>query len=175
MIRLDRSVPFVREALEGSFEDAAAIFRNAELRHGLRWLAIPENRPEDNSAEWYREHQWPFLSETHMVLGASDLQASGCTLLDTTGVDHTPTFRHWGQIVADWANDHWMPRPIGLGRTRCSRETQRWHDLDFYDSIALQDFIEGYDDWRAAVWRVLWATGCGDMPDVPLVGPVREA
>ena len=93
MIRLDRTVPFVGAALGGQFSEAAAILREAEERHGLRWLAISDNRPEDNSDEWYQAHLWPFLSETHMVLAAGDLQATGCTLLDTAGVDHFPTCR----------------------------------------------------------------------------------
>jgi hypothetical protein len=153
---LDRTVPFVRAALDGTPAEAAAILQDAERRHGLRWLAVPDNRPEDNSDEWYRAHLWPFLTDTHMVLAAGDLQASGCSLLDPAGVDHFPTWRYWGQVVAGWANRHWAPRPA----------RGRWGYLDFYDHAYLSTLIAGYDGWCAAVWQVLALTGNGEIPVV---------
>jgi hypothetical protein len=164
MIRLDRNVPFVRAALDGTTADAAAILRDAEQRHGLRWLAVADNLPEDNSDEWYESHLWPFLSETHMVLAAGDLQATACLLLDTAGVDHFPTWRYWGQVMAGWANRYWVPRPASLGETKWYQEQQPWQYLDFYDYAYLSGVIEGYDAWRLAVWRVLSLTGGGSVP-----------
>jgi hypothetical protein len=171
VIRLDRTVPFVGAALDGQFSEAAAILREAEQRHGLRWLAISENRPEDNSAEWYQAHLWPFLAETHMVLAAGDLQATGCTLLDTAGVDHFPTWRYWGEVVAGWANKFWVLRPAGLGQTNWYRAQRPWQYLDFYDHAYLSGVIQGYDDWRAAVCRVLSLTGDGSAPAEPSDAP----
>lgn len=161
MIRLDQSIPFVRAALGGQFADAAAILQDAERRHGLRWLAVPDYRPEDNSDEWYEGHLWPFLSETHLVLAAGDLQATGCSLLDPDGVDHFPTWRHWGEVVARWANRYWVPRPGGLGPPAWHDATRPWEYLDFYDHAYLSGVIAGYDAWRSAVWRVLSLTGGG--------------
>lgn len=167
MIRMDRSIPFVRATLDGTLAEAAAILQDAERRHSLRWLAIPENRPEDNSDEWYQSHLWPFLSETHMVLAAGDLQATGCSLLDLDGVDHFPTWRYWGEVVAGWANRFWVPRPAGLGHTKWYRAKRRWQYLDFYDHAYLSGVIEEYDDWRAAIWHVLSRTGDGSVPAEP--------
>lgn len=165
MIRLDRTVPFVCAALDGRLADAAAILQDAERRHGLRWLAVPDNRPEDNSDEWYHGHLWPFLSDTHMVLAAGDLQASGCSLLDADGVDHFPTWRYWGEVVAGWANRFWVPRPGGLGPPAWHNAERAWEYLDFYDHGYLSGVMAEYDVWRSAVWRVLSVTGGGSVPD----------
>jgi hypothetical protein len=176
VIRLDRTIPFVRTALDGQLAEAAAILQDSERRHGLQWLAIPENRPEDNSDAWYQAHLWPFLSETHMVLAAGDLQATGCLLLDTAGVDHFPTWRYWGEVVAGWANRFWVPRPAGLGQTEWYRAERRWQYLDFYHHDYLSGVIAGYDEWRSAVWRVLSLTGGGGVPVVPstAANPARD-
>jgi hypothetical protein len=168
LIRLDRTIPFVRAALDGATAEAALMLQDAERRHGLRWLAVPDNRPEDNSDEWYEGHLWPFLTETHMVLAAGDLQASGCSLLDTAGVDHFPTWRYWGEVVAGWANRFWVPRPAGLGQTEWYRAQRPWQYLDFYDHAYLSGVIAGYDEWRSAVWQVLSLTGGGSVPAEPI-------
>lgn len=167
MIRLDRNISFVRAALDGAFTEAAEIFQQAERRHGLQWLAVLENLPEDNSDKWYQAHLWPFLSETHMVLAAGDIQETGCSLLDSVGVDHFPTWRYWGEVVAEWANRFWVPRPAGLGRTNWYRAKRPWQYLDFYDYFYLAGVIEGYDAWRAAVWQVLSLTGGGSVSAKP--------
>jgi hypothetical protein len=167
MITLDRSIPFVRLALDAAPEQAVEVLRAAEQRHGLRWLASAVNLPENQQAEWYEQHLWPFLSETHFVLAGGDLFATGCSLLDSTGIDHTPTWSHWGQIVADWANRYWIPRPEGLGRTNWSRARRRWEYPDFSNHAGLSYLIDGYDTWRAAVWRVLALSGVGHVPVVP--------
>jgi hypothetical protein len=161
MIRLDRTVPFVRAALEGAISEAATILQDAERRHGLRWLAVDENRPENNCETWYQLHLWPFLSETHMVLTGGDMQYSECSLLDTEGSDHFPTWRHWGEIVATWANRSWFPRPAGLGATKWYQAQRPWNYLDFYCCSYLDGVVEEYDLWRSAVWKVLAVTGGG--------------
>jgi hypothetical protein len=173
LIRLDRRIPFVAAALEGNFDSASAILQDAERRHGLQWVAIQENRPEDNRIEWYQAHLWPFLSETHMVLAGGELQATD-SLLDTAGVNHSPTWRYWGDVVASWANQFWIPRPAGLGRTGQHQARSEWQYIDFYDHAYLSAVIEGYDDWRAAVWRVLSLTGGGSVPAVPGVAADGE-
>jgi len=165
MITLDRRIPFVRNALDGTPEQAVEVLRAAEQRHGLRWFASPINLEEDQRGYWYEQHLWPFLSETHLVLSAGDLFATGCSLLDSTGIDHTATWRHWGEIVADWANRHWVPRPAGIGRTAWTRAKRPWEYLDFYDHANLSDLIDGYDGWRAAVWRILAMSGNGHVPE----------
>jgi hypothetical protein len=176
LIRLDRTIPFVRAALDGTPAEAAAILQDAERRHGLRWLAVQDNLPEDNSKRWYEQHLWPFLSETHLVLAADDLQATGCALVDTSGVDHFPTWRYWGEVVAGWANRFWVPRPAGLGRTARYRARRRWHYLDFYSQTYLAGVIDAYGSWRSAVWRVLALTGGGSVSVVPTAGvdPARD-
>jgi hypothetical protein len=98
------------------------------------------------------------------VLSAGDLQVSGCCLLNEGGFDVTPTWRHWGAIVAGWANRHWVPRPTGIGRTEWSRRQRPWEYLDFYNHGYLADLIEGYDSWREAIWRVLAVSGNGRIP-----------
>ena len=165
MICLDRTVPFVRMALEGTPEQAAEILRAAEQRHGLRWFASPINLEEDQRDEWYKVHLWPFLSETHLILSAGDLFATDCLLLDSAGIDHSPTWRHWGRIVADWANQHWMARPVGADRP--------WNYLDFYAYAYLSYHIEGYDTWRAAIWHILAVSGDGRVPVVAHTEPDR--
>jgi hypothetical protein len=164
LIFLERTIPFVRAALEGTAAEAAVILQAAERRNGLRWLSVPNDPPEDNSDEWLREHLWPFLTETHMVLSAGDLQATGCLLLDTAGVNHSPTWRSWGEVVARWANRFWCRRPAGLGQTSWYRSQRPWQYLDFYDQAYLSGVIQGYDQWRFAVWRVLSLTGGGHLP-----------
>jgi len=173
---LDRTIPFVRAALEGTTAEAAAILLDAERRYDLQWLAVGDNRSEDNSDGWYQAHLWPFLSDTHMVLAAGDLQATGCSLLDSAGVDHFPTWRLWGEIVAEWANRFWVTRPAGLGQTRWYRARRRWQYMDFYDHAYLSGVIEGYDEWRLAVWRVLSLTGSGSVPAEPSAAadPTRD-
>ncbi|MCE9545541.1 MAG: hypothetical protein K8T25_08495 [Planctomycetia bacterium] len=170
MIQLDRSIPFVFAVLDGTVDEAAAILQEAQERHGLRWLVVPGNVPEDNRSEWYQTHLWPFLSETQMVLSAGDLQATGCLLLDTAGVDHFPTWRHWGQVMAEWANQFWVPRPSGLGKTKWYRAQRPWEYLDFYDHAYLSGVVAEYDAWRSAIWRVLSLTGGGTIPVVPGTG-----
>lgn len=166
MIRMDRNIPFVRAALDGSYEEAVAELRAAEHRHGLRWFNSPANLDEDNSQEWYEQRLWPFLSETSMVLSAGDLFATGCLLLDLNSVDHTPSWRHWGEILAGWANKHWVSRPAGLGTTDWLRANRPWQYLDFYSQGYLSPVIAEYDVWRSAVWKVLAISGGGAVPDV---------
>jgi hypothetical protein len=51
---LNRTVAFVSATLDGTPEDAAAILRSAEQRHGLRFFALPDNIEEgDQSDDWY--------------------------------------------------------------------------------------------------------------------------
>lgn len=164
MIRLDRTIPFVDAALGGRDELAVELLRTAERRHGLRWFAAAENLPEDQREGWYRGHLWPFLSETHFVISAGELFVTDCVLLDSSGIDHSPTWREWGRIVADWANQYGMPRPTGIGRTPRARRQSRWDYMDFYDSGWLAELIEDYDRWRAAIWRILAMSGGGRIP-----------
>jgi hypothetical protein len=155
MIQLDRKIPFVDAVLAGRTEDAADLLRDAEQRHGLRFGVITGYLPEDNRDEWYATHLSPFLSETQFVLTAGDLFGNDWSLIDTSNVDHTPTWRQWGGEVADWANKHWVARPGGLGKTTRSREKRLWEYLDFYMDVYVEDVIEGYRDWRNAILRVL--------------------
>lgn len=154
---LHRTIPFVRATLDGHIESAAEILQAAERRHGLRWHCITENADDENQQDaWYREHLWPFLTETHFVLAAGDLLGPGCALLDAAGTDHTPTWREWGALLADWANQQGIPHPSARdapGRRRCY-----WEYIDFYDHAYLSSLITGYDAWRSAVWRVLTLT-----------------
>jgi hypothetical protein len=155
----------VKAALEGPVETAAEILRAAERRHRLRWFNLPDNAEvEDQSSDWYELHLWPFLTETHFVLTAGELFRTGCGLIDPSGVDHTPTWRHWGEIVAGWANRHWFPRPDEHGTAINRSIGKPWGYLDFYTFGYLSPFIADYDQWRGAMWRVLSLTGNGEIP-----------
>jgi len=147
MIHLDHSNSFVRATMTGSIAEAAAIFRNAEQRFGLAWSKSWEVLKESDSDVWYQEHLWPFLSETHFVLSGGDLQATGCSLFGIDGLDHTPSWRHWGYILAEWANSHWVARPSGLGQTDWTRAARPWEYMDFYSHGYLAYLIVDYDLW----------------------------
>ena len=155
MITLDRRIPFVDAVLAGRTTTAASLLLNAERRHGLRFAVLADYWPEDNRDEWYESHLWPFLSETHFVVTAGDLFPNGWSLVDAARVDHTPTWRQWGGVVADWANRHWLTRPGGVGETGWSRAARPWEYLDFYMDVYLTGVIERYVDWRNAILRVL--------------------
>jgi hypothetical protein len=79
-------------------------------------------------------------------------------------MDYFPTWRYWGEVVAGWANRFWVARPAGLGQTQWYRAQRPWQYMDFYDHAYLSGVIDGYDDWRLAVWRVLLVTGGGRVP-----------
>lgn len=155
MIHLDQNIPFVRAARSGALAEAVAILKSAELRHGLRWSMSQEFLDESNNDQWYREHLWPFLSETHFVVSGGDRQLTRCSLFGLDGLDHTPTWRHWGQILAEWANSRWVRRPAGLGKTRWSRAARPWEYLDFYSYAYLSDLIADYDSWCEALKEIL--------------------
>jgi len=155
MIYLDRNIPFVRAALGGSLDEAAGIFRSAEQRHGLRWSKSSDILDESNDDAWYQQHLWPFLSETHFVLSGGDLQLTGCSLFGADGLNHTPSWRHWGWILAAWANHHWMDRPAGLGQTDWARAARPWEYLDFYSHDYLSYLITDYDQWLKALHKIL--------------------
>ena len=104
-------------------------------------------RSQSDSDEWIERHLWPFLSETNFVLSGGDLQHLGGLLLDADGVDHTPSWRHWGHTLAPWANQHWKARPSGLGLTDWSRAKRPWEYLDFYSYDNLSYLIADYDYW----------------------------
>jgi len=158
MICLERKIPFVDAALGGRVEAATAILSEAEERHGFRLTEPPIGAAEDQRDEWYERHLWPFLSETHLVLAGGDLFATGRGLLDSAGIDRTPAWRQWGAILAEWANaGHWFARPAGSGRTRRSQAARPWEYIDFYMTEYLVPYIDGYVEWRDAVWRVLEA------------------
>lgn len=159
-MRLDQSIPFVRAALHGETAEAAAILQAAEQRHGLRWMVTDGNLDEDNRDEWYEKHLWPFLSETHLVLAGGDLLTQ-YSLLDRDGVDHTPTWRHWGGIVAEWANRNWPIRLADPGAPKRTQGARPWEYLDFYMECYLSVSIHEYKEWCAAVLRVLSLTGGG--------------
>jgi len=157
VIQLNRKVRFVDAVLGGDIEAAVAILQSAEERHQLRFTVIATNLPEYQLDDWYEARLWPFLSETNLILTAGDLFGNDWSLIDPLGVDHTPTWRQWGGLVADWANQHWPARPAGLGQTRRSQAARPWEYLDFYMDVYLETFIEDYTAWRTAVLRVLSA------------------
>lgn len=159
MIHLDLNNPFVRATLTDSIEEAAAILKSAERRFGLRWSKSHEFLGESANDVWYQEHLWPFLSETHFVLSGSDMQVgTGCSLIGADGLDHTPTWRHWGGILADWANLHWVSRPSALGETEWARAARPWEYLDFYSHDSLSYLIADYDLWLERLNEVLSQT-----------------
>jgi hypothetical protein len=159
-VTLDRNVPFVGAALAGDVAGAVGILRAAERRYGLRWVNPSFNAEREYQLrDWYEGHLWPFLSETHLVLAGGDLLGAGWALWDDSGVDHTPSWRQWGELVADWANRHWVARPGGIGRTKWSVAERPWEYLDFYMREYLEDLVQGYVGWRDAVLRVLEAKG----------------
>ena len=158
MLRLNRSIPFVAATLDGRVEDAADVLGDAERRHGLLLTEPPANGPEDQRDEWYERHLYPFLSDTHLIVSGGDLFGTGWGIMDDAGVDHTPTWRHWGGLLAEWANaGHWFKRPGERGRARHSQAERPWEYIDFYMADYLGAYIEGYVEWRDAVWRVLHA------------------
>ena len=163
MIALDRRIPFVDAVLAGRTTAAASLLSDAEQRHGLWFAVLAEYWPEDNRDEWYESHLWPFLSETHFVVTAGDLFMNDWSLSDAARVDHTPSWRQWGGVIADWANRHWVARPAGGGKTDWSRAKRPWEYLDFYMDVYLTDVIEGYLDWRNAILRVLDAKERGSQ------------
>lgn len=157
---LDRSIPFVDATLAGDVPRAVGILKAAEQRHGLQWVNPSLNAEREYQLhDWYEQHLWPFLSETHLILTGGDLLGSGWMLWDTTLVDHTPTWRHWGELVATWANQNWGPRPSGIGQTKWSITERPWEYLDFYMQWYLEDVVDGYVVWRDSVLRVLEAKG----------------
>ncbi|QIF04148.1 hypothetical protein [Roseimicrobium sp. ORNL1] len=156
MIILDQSIPFVRAALGGSLDEATAILKSAEQRHGLRWTMSSDTLDESNDADaWYQEHLWPFLTETHFVLSGGDLALTGCSLFGADGLNYSPSWRHWGGILAAWANQHWMSRPAGLGSTNWTRASRPWEYLDFYSHDYLSYAIADYDYWLESIGKIL--------------------
>jgi hypothetical protein len=155
LIHLDHRIPFVRATLSGPVDEAAAILRGAEERCGLRLSRTAKGDGEAGDDAWYLAHVWPFLSETHLVVSGEDLQMTGCLLTGADGLDYTTTWRHWGSLVADWANLHWIERPAGLGTTKWTRAARPWEYLDFYSNEHLSYLIAGYDIWLKKLNAVL--------------------
>ncbi len=155
MLCLNTNIPFVRAALGGSLEEAALILQAAERRHGLRWSRFTSHVEASDDDDWYAEHLMPFLSETHFVLSGGDVQSFGGSLVCTDGHDRMVSWRHWGEILAEWANQHWMARPGGLGPTAWTRAERPWEYLDFYSHDHLSYLIQDYDRWLVALGAIL--------------------
>lgn len=159
-IRLDRSVPFVDAALraiEGisSIEEAASILAEAERRHGLN-LAWQGEMVEDRGPFdwWCQSSLFPFLGQTHLVIAGGDL-FQDCEFRTPDGLAVGFTWRHWGEVLADWANRDWVPRPVDLGPTRWTRMARPWEYMDFYMDTHLAYQIEGYPEWSACVLKAI--------------------
>lgn len=142
-----RRVPFVDAVLGGRLDAAAAVLCAAEARHVFRFADLPANAGEDQRDEWYELHLCPFLTETHMALAGGDRFGADWCLAGPAGVDHTPSWRQWGGLVAEWADRHWFPRPGPAARP--------WSYLDFYMAEYTAGLVEGYAGWRDAVRDVL--------------------
>lgn len=159
MIRLDQSIPFVRATMAGDIEEAAAVLNRAEQRFGLKWSKPAKPLEESDSDAWLEKHLWPFMAETHFVLSGEDMQtlttAAHCELIGAEGLDHTPSWRHWGGVLADWANLHWFIRPSGLGQTDSARVARPWTYLDFYSREYLSYLIMDYDLWIERLVQVV--------------------
>ena len=161
-IVFDQRVPFVRSVLAfqretGSPDVAAEILASLERKHGLEFRPLGQTpslteAPYDEA--WTTEVLEPFLAESHFVLTGGDLQIS-FQMVDREGMWRLFSWRHWGGIMADWANSYWPPRPAGLGPTRWSRVQRDWKYLDFYMFEYLEYLVEGYADWYEALKRVV--------------------
>lgn len=171
-IRLDRSVPFVDAALraaEGAcpIAEAASILAAAEQRHGLTLVWRGDLVDDRGPFDWWCESSlFPFLDETHLVIAGGDL-FQDCEFRTPDGLAVGFTWRHWGEVLAEWANRRWVPRPGGLGTTRWSRASRPWEYLDFYMDTHLVDLIEGYAGWAASVLQAIEAKCGADHPPQP--------
>jgi hypothetical protein len=145
MVKLDKNIPFVKAVLNGAYYEAAEILAAAEKRHRLRWSPAGDRQDESSSDKWYHAHLWPFLTETHFVVAGEDL-LSAYALRSEEGKDLSPTWRHWGYLLADWANKHWVERP---------GPAQPWQHNDFYSGTDLKYLIADYDIWLRKVTDVL--------------------
>jgi hypothetical protein len=160
LIQLDRSVPFVTAALEvanGAPADRAAeVLAAAEQRHGVQIRDTDSADSHMSQATWARECLHPFLTELHLVLSGGDLLLVH-DLKDSNGLDLTPTWRMWGEWLAEWANTSWFSRPAGLGVTAWTQANRRWEYLDFYDHGNLAYLVADYATWRDAVIKIIGA------------------
>jgi hypothetical protein len=161
-LTFDERVPFVRAVLafqRGTERPdvAAEILSTLERKHGLEIRLVSQTPsltegPDDEL--WTKQVLGPFLTESHFVLTGGDLQLS-FDILDQEGVWRLFSWRHWGYIMADWANSHWLPRPAGLGKTPWSQAQRDWEYLDFYSFDYFDYLVEGYAEWIEALGRVV--------------------
>ncbi len=159
-IRLDRSVSFVDAVFgviegTGPIEAAASVLAAAERRHGLTLVwdgeLVLDRGPFD---EWCESSLFPFLNETHFVIAGGDL-FQNCEIRTPDGLAVGFTWRLWGEVLADWANRHWVRRPVGLGQTRWSRKDRVWEYMDFYMDAYIDYQIDRYGEWAAVVLKVI--------------------
>ena len=159
-IRLDRSVLFVDAVFRviegtGPIETAASVLAAAERRHGLTLVwdgELVDDRGPFN--EWCESSLFPFLTETHFVIAGGDLFQNG-EIRTPDGLAVGFTWRHWGEVLANWANRHWVRRPVCLGQTRWNRADRAWEYLDFYMRTHLEYQIDDYGEWSAVVLQAI--------------------
>jgi len=168
LFEFPRSTPFAQavwDAIErqSSLERAVEILTSAERTHGVCIRkAEPDSNDMDEGAEemFLRKSFFPFLSQTHLVIAGGDF----CNWWEVAAVDGRTlygTWRGWGWVLADWANECWVPAPIfkhmehKTPPTHTQSASRKWEYIDFYMNGDGGTCFKNYDKWANAVNAVL--------------------
>ncbi len=149
MFRPDRRVPFVNAVYSvvsgsGSLVDVSVLLCALEEKHGVFFRPIGDRplMPDDVADVWVKQNLHPFLEETHLVLAGSAL-GNDIDVCDRRGFQLGASFRAWGGIVAEWANQRGWPD---------GQPARTWSYVDFY--LNGPDML-GYEDFERVVLEAM--------------------
>lgn len=91
---------------------------------------------------WVASHLYPFLSVINFPLSGEEIGM--CSVHNASGAELDVTFRHWGEVFAQWANLNWHRKPAFV---------TSWNYVDFYMA---QNFERYFSDYQ----RLLGAFRC---------------
>ena len=160
MIELDRTLPFVDAVFRTvdhphQIDAAARLLNEIESRRHVRLHYMSDVMPDElNDDQWCNNVFFPFLTETQLIISGGDL-LNLVEVLRDDGKCEAFTWRGWGYTLAEWANKHWIPRPVGLGTTAWTRKKRRWNYLDFYMREHLSYQIVDHHAYADAVLAII--------------------
>lgn len=155
-LRLNRNIPFVDAVFRvadgtTSASEAAAILRQAERKHNIRFLTANlfgefPNLPDELYA-FAESNIYNLLTETEMVFGSYEYNRLDVVYQGYVGLW---SFRSWGAMIAKWANQaDW------LGKSD-------WYYLDFYGGLN-DAVVQDYLVWSDALMKVIEQKSAEDI------------